>query len=152
WTSTEDRMNSKLAAALLGFIALAGSSATRTAAPPQTVTFAAHVIEAKMPGGYAVLAVDINKDGKLAVIGVSQRVPELAWYENPGWERHVIAEGMTQTVNLAAADLDGDGIPELAVETGFAMVPANSEGLVWLLRHQGDPKQASKGDGTAQFS
>jgi hypothetical protein len=145
-------MNSKIAAALFAVICLAGSSATHTAAPPQMVNFASHVIEAKMPGGYAVLAVDVNKDGKLDVIGVSQRVPELAWYENPTWERHVIAEGLTQTVNLAAADLDGDGIPELAIETGFAMVPANSEGLVWILRHQGDPKQPWKTERIDKFA
>jgi hypothetical protein len=47
------------------------------------VEFRAHDIEPKFPGGYAVQAVDINKGGKLDVIGVSQRVQELAWYENP---------------------------------------------------------------------
>src|SRR5262249_59681096 len=122
-------MYPRVFATLLAIGFIVSSSTTRTAPPPQQVTFSPHVIESKMPGGYAVLAVDMNKDGKLDVIGVSQRVQELAWYENPSCERHVIAEGMTQTVNLAAADLDGDGIPELAVETGFAMVPANSEGL-----------------------
>src|SRR5262245_12210659 len=149
-------MRLRTCAAILAIIFVASLPSRSTlganAGLPQPVTFTPHVIESKMPGGYAVLAVDINKDGKLDVIGVSQRVPELAWYENPGWERHVIAEGMTQTVNLAAADLDGDGIPELAVETGFAMVPANSEGLVWLLRHQGDPKQPWKVDRIDKFS
>ena len=136
-------MHFRVFAALLAIVCMAGAPTTGMAPAPQPVEFRAHVIESKMPGGYAVLATDFNKDGKLDVMGVSQRVPELAWYENPTWERHVIAEGMTQTVNLAAADLDGDGIPELALETGFAMVPANSEGLVWILRHQGDPKQPS---------
>jgi len=138
-------------------ILLASAGAVLTpvlgAAPAgQPVEFRAHTIEEKMPGGYAVLAVDINHDGKPDVIGVSQRVPELAWYQNPTWERHVIADGLTQTVNLAAADLDNDGIPELAVETAFAMVPANSEGLVWIVRHQGDPAQRWKVEKIDKFS
>ena len=75
----------------------------------------AHDIEPKFPGGYAVATVDVNKDGKLDVIGVSQRVQEVAWYENPTWARHVMVEGMAGLVNFAAIDLDGDGIPEVAV-------------------------------------
>ncbi len=111
-------------------------------APPSgPVEFRAHDIEPKFPGGYAVQAVDVNKDGKLDVIGVSQRVQELAWYENPTWERHVMTDGLPGIVNFAAADLDGDGIPEIAFESGFAMAAASSEGLVWLAKHVGDPRQ-----------
>lgn len=126
--------------------------ASLSGAPADPVQFQTHVIEPKIPGGYAVLTVDINKDGRLDVIGVSQRVPELAWYENPTWERHVMVDGMAAIVNLAAADLDGDGIPEIAVENQFAMVPARSEGLVWLVRHQGDPRQRWKEERIDQFS
>jgi hypothetical protein len=124
------------AASALAVVSLAG-------APPPSgpVEFRAHDIESKFPGGYAVAAVDVNKDGKPDVIGSSQRVPELAWYENPTWERHVMVDGLANTVNFAVADLDGDGIPEIAYETGFAMAPANSEGLVWLAKHAGDPRQ-----------
>src|SRR5260370_20448435 len=43
-------------------------------------------------------------------------------------------------VNMAAGDIDGDGIPVIAVESGFSMVAAKSEGRVGLLRHQGDPR------------
>src|SRR5881275_3218753 len=107
-----------LAAAILASASLAGAPA-----PPAQVEFRAHDIESKFPGGYAVQAVDVNKDGKLDVIGVSQRVPELAWYENPTWERHVMTDGLSGVVNFAAADLDGDGIPEVAFESAFAMAP-----------------------------
>ncbi len=121
-----------------------GSGAVAGAPPAGPVEFRPQVIEAKIPGGYALLAVDINKDGKLDVIGVTQRSSDLAWYENPTWERHVILDGLSQVVNLAAADLDRDGIPELAVQSGFAMQAARSEGLNWILRHQGDPRQPWK--------
>jgi hypothetical protein len=112
-------------------------------APPQ-VEFRAHVIEPKFPGGYAVHAVDLNRDSRIDVIGVTQRAQELTWYENPTWDRHVIVGGMDAMVNLAASDLDGDGVPEIALQSSFAMVPAKSEGLVWLLRHQGNPRQPWK--------
>jgi hypothetical protein len=108
------------------------------------VPFRDHVIEAKIPGGYAVLVTDLNKDGRPDVIGLTSRITELAWYENPTWQRHVMITDQTGLVNLAAYDLDGDGIPELAIETEFSMVAAKSQGLVWILEHQGDPRQPWK--------
>ena len=134
-----------VAAASLSVVSLAG------APPAATVEFRPHDIEAKFPGGYAVMVVDVNKDGKPDVIGVSQRVPELAWYENPTWERHVMTDGLAAIVNVAAADIDGDGIPEVALENGFAMSPASSEGLVWIVRHDGDPRQRWKTEQIDKF-
>ncbi|MBI3471902.1 MAG: VCBS repeat-containing protein [Candidatus Solibacter usitatus] len=110
------------------------------------VEFRAHVIEPKIPGGYSLLVVDLNKDGRPDVIGLTSRITELAWYENPGWQRHVLVDGMSGLVNMAAYDLDGDGIPELAIENEFSMVAAKSQGLVWLLRHQGDPREKWKAE------
>jgi hypothetical protein len=108
------------------------------------VQFRDHVIEGKMPGGYALLVTDLNKDGKPDVIGLTSRITELAWYENPSWTRHVLIRDMTGLVNLAAYDLNGDGIPELAIQNEFSMVAAKSPGLVWILEHQGDPRELWK--------
>jgi hypothetical protein len=108
---------------------------------PQPAEFREHVIEAKIPGGYAVLVRDLNKDGRPDVIGLTSRITELAWYQNPDWQRHVLVAGMNGLVNMAAHDLDGDGFPELALESEFSMVAAKSQGIVWLLKHQGDPRQ-----------
>jgi VCBS repeat protein/aldos-2-ulose dehydratase/isomerase family protein len=112
--------------------------------PPAAVQFREHVIESKIPGGYALVVTDLNRDGRPDVIGVTQQSAELAWYENPSWERHVLIGGMHGLVNMAAADIDRDGIPEVAVESEFSMVAAKSEGLVWLLHHQGDPRSLWK--------
>jgi FG-GAP-like repeat len=108
------------------------------------VRFREHVIEAKIPGGYSVLVADLNHDGKPDVIALTQQSTELAWYENPNWERHVLIKDVSVPVNMAAADIDGDGIPAIAVETGFSMVAAKSQGIVWLLRHDGDPRNLWK--------
>src|SRR5437867_11334477 len=116
------------------FLAAAGP---KLSGPGQIRT---HVIEDNMPGGYTVIIADMNNDHRPDVIGMTQRINELAWYENPNWERHVMVKDMTSMVNLAAADIDGDGIPEVAIQNEFSMVAAKSPGLVWLLRHDGDPR------------
>ena len=108
----------------------------RSTAP---VRFQAHDID-EIRGGYAVSVADFNNDGRLDVIANSLSVPEVAWHENPTWERHVIVSGMPGIVNQAMADLDDDGIPEVAFQSAFAMQAANSEGLNWIARHQGDPR------------
>src|SRR5258707_1599792 len=101
------------------------------------VQFRTHVIESNIPGGYSVIVADFNNDHRPDVIGMTERMTELAWYENPGWERHVMVKEMKGLVNMAAYDIDGDGIPELAIQNAFSMVAAESPGLVWVLRHQG---------------
>ena len=110
------------------------------AAGQQIVQFKDHLIEGNERGGYAVIVTDVNHDGKPDIIGLSQAIPELAWYENPTWEKHVIATDLRGQVNLAPYDIDGDGIPELAVESGFAMRQDRSPGIVTLFAHQGDPR------------
>jgi hypothetical protein len=114
------------------------------AAAQQIVQFKDHTIEANAKGGYAVIVADINKDGKPDVIGISQQMPDLNWYENPGWQPHTIVKDVMGQVNIAAYDIDGDGIPELAMESGFAMQQAKSPGLLWLLSHVGDPREPWK--------
>jgi len=86
-----------------------------------------------------VAVADFNNDGLPDVMANSLSVGEVAWLENPSWERHVIVPGMRSIVNQAMTDLDGDGIPEVAFQSGFAMQAANSEGLNWVARSGGDP-------------
>src|SRR5471030_3506481 len=101
--------------------------------------FVAHEIATGLRGGYQVVIADLNKDGKPDIIALASNVPELVWFENPTWTRHVIAAGMTQMINVSAYDIDGDGIPELALAQGFTTSPKTSTGIVSILTHAGDP-------------
>jgi hypothetical protein len=129
--------------------ALATSLHGAPAAGP--VRFAPHHIDAEFRGGYAVDVADFNKDGKPDVIANSLGVSELAWYENPSWAKHVVARDLSQTVFQAMADTDGDGVPEIAILSGFAMQAAKSPGLMWIARHQGDPRQPWKIEKVDQY-
>ena len=55
--------------------------------------FAEHTIATGLKGGYQVVVADLNHDGKPDLIALASGMPELVWYENPTWERHVIAGG-----------------------------------------------------------
>jgi hypothetical protein len=83
----------------------------------------------------------MNHDGKPDLIALASGMKELVWFENPTWERHVIAGGFTGMINVAAFDFDGDGIPELILAHGFSNVAKNSLGIVTMLHHDGDPRQ-----------
>lgn len=126
----------RLVALATGTVGLAAVSlAGAPAAGP--VTFTPHDIDPKFTGGYAVNIADFNHDGKVDVIANSLAVRELAWYENPSWARHVIAKDTAQIVNQAMEDLDGDGVPEIAYQSSFAMQAANSKGLNWVAKSSG---------------
>ena len=101
--------------------------------------FAEHAIDSGLSGGYQVVVADLNRDGRPDVIALASDLHELRWYENPGWQRHVIVSGIDTPINAAAYDLDGDGIPEIALAHGFDTEYAKSSGIVSILSHQGDP-------------
>src|ERR1019366_1610703 len=91
-----------------------------SAAPP--VRFAEHTVATGLTGGYQVVAVDMNHDGKIDLVALASGMTELGWFENPGWQRHVIAGNLSGMINMAAWAVDGDRI-------------------VSVLRHNGDPRQ-----------
>jgi hypothetical protein len=109
------------------------------AAPP--VRFAEHTVATGLTGGYQVVAVDMNHDGKLDLVALASGMTELVWFENPGWQRHVIAGNLSGLINLAAWDVDRDGIPEIALASGFSMNAKHSAGILSVLSHNGDPRQ-----------
>jgi hypothetical protein len=120
----------------------AGAGAQANAAlPPITAPFRIHVIAQNIPGGYALLAVDLNKDGKTDIVALGLAADSLVWFENPYWIPHVLTTEAPKMVAMDAADLDGDGIPELAVSYDFNALPSKSVGTVSIFRHNGDPRK-----------
>ena len=103
--------------------------------------FVQHTISTDLPGGYQAVAADMNRDHRPDLIAVSTDSTELVWFENPRWEKHVIARGLARMINVAAWDVDGDGTPELALAHEFDGNARQSTGIVSLLHHNGDPRQ-----------
>ena len=110
---------------------------TLCAAP---VNFREHTIATDLTGGYQVVACDLNHDGRLDLIALSSGMTDLTWFENPTWERHVIASHLHGMINLAAWDIDDDGIPEIVLAHEFSMRAQESAGVISLLTHNGDPR------------
>ena len=127
---------------ILGLAGLVSVVAAQKRAP--TVSFRARVIEADLAGGYQVAVADLNQDGRPDVIGLSNRLPELYWYENPSWQRRVIVGGMHRMITLAAAQIEGDPVPEIVIATHFGQTDVESEGRLFYLQHQGSPREPWK--------
>src|SRR5947207_10429253 len=103
----------------VGVTALAVSVfALTSAAAPPTPKFKASEID-RIQIGYAVTVADVAGDKKPDILLVDKN--QIAWYQNPTWEKHVIAENLTKAdhVCIAAADIDGDGKAEIAVGAGW---------------------------------
>ena len=89
----------RFASILLATLSLASASSLVT---PQT-------IDDEIGIGYGLEIADINGDGKDDILLVDK--DNVAWYENPTWEKHVISGPLTEKdhVSIAARDTDGDG-------------------------------------------
>ncbi len=99
------------------------------------------VITDSIKMGYQIVAADLNRDGRPDLIEVDERGTELAWYENPTWQRHVIVSDVPRTINLDVYDYDGDGIPEIAMGYHFETTPEKSIGNLLILKSGPDPRQ-----------
>jgi len=106
-----------------------------------TLKFREHVIADDLKGGCQVVPYDVNHDGKIDLIALASGMTELVWFENPTWERHVIARNLHGMINLAAVDVGGDGIPEIVLAHGFSEQAKNSIGIISVLKHRGDPRK-----------
>jgi hypothetical protein len=114
------------------------------AAPP--ARFTENTIAADLKGGYQVVVADLNHDGKPDLIALASGLTELVWYENPGWQRHVIAGGLAHMINCTVVpvkgeSVKGDPVPDIVLASEFANQAKNSIGIVSVLHHNGDPRE-----------
>src|SRR4051812_36010791 len=86
------------------------------------------VISKEIKFGYQLIAVDLNHDGKKDLLAIDERATEVAWLENPTWERHVLVTNVPRPLNAACYDIDHDGIPEVVLAYRFETSPEQSVG------------------------
>jgi hypothetical protein len=103
--------------------------------------FREQVITRTLKFGYQLVAADLNRDGKKDLIAVDERATELAWFQNPTWERHVLAVDVPRQLNADCWDVDGDGVPEVVLAYRFESRPEQSAGNVVLLKSGADVRQ-----------
>jgi hypothetical protein len=97
-----------------------------------------------LAGGYQVIACDVNADGKPDLVALSSNLRDLLWFENPGWQRHVLAERLPSLINAACWNKVPGVSPAIAVTYGFSMKPQESPGIVSILQSQEDPRKPWK--------
>lgn len=91
--------------------------------------------------GYGLAIADVDGDAKPDIVLADKN--QIAWYSNPGWAKHVIAEKLTELdhVCVAAADIDGDGRAEIAVGAGWNPGDTTNSGALFFLIPPADRTQ-----------
>jgi hypothetical protein len=124
-------------------IAAASAALGACALAQPAAKFQAHEVATGLRGGYQVVIADLNHDGKPDLIALASGLTELAWYENPGWQKHVIVDGIKQPINLAVVKNDSSGVV-IALATDFSPNAKNSIGTVSILESGPDVTQPFK--------
>ncbi|MBN69478.1 MAG: hypothetical protein CME32_09395 [Gimesia sp.] len=106
-----------------------------------TPKFKPQTIDDTVEIGYGTAIGDVNGDGKPDILLADKK--EFVWYENPSWQRHVIAENLTERDNvcIAARDIDGDGKVEIAVGGQWNPGDTLNSGAVFYLVPPADRSQ-----------
>jgi FG-GAP-like repeat len=82
---------------------------------------------------------DVNADGRMDIVGVSNSHGAVVAYLNPGvhgqpWTRRVLSSVTPAAVNLTVADVNGDGKPDVivAMRNQPSTNPGGVVGIAWL--------------------
>ena len=101
----------------------------------QVPTFREQVIETQSGGpGYNSCLADINGDGKMDLVLVTENKDQVLWYENPTWKRRLITSDVRLPEPITPFDVDGDGKTEIIVGGDWALNDTLTSGSVWLLK------------------
>lgn len=107
----------------------------RDKVPPK---FEAQVLDSQIEIGYGLAIGDVDGDGKDDILLADKK--QFVWYRNGDWQRLVMVENLTERDNvcIAARDIDGDGLVEVAVgaqwNPGETNDPEASGSVHYLIR------------------
>ena len=87
----------------------------------------------KISIGYGLQLTDVDGDGKTDIVLCDKKTVQ--WYQNPTWQKHVIAKDLTvrDNVCVTARDIDGDGRCEIAVGGQWNYRESLKDGAVFYL-------------------
>lgn len=88
--------------------------------------------------GYGVQIADINGDARPDIVLADKAT--IQWYENPSWQKHVIARNLTERDNVCvtARDIDQDGKAEVAAGGQWNYRESRKDGAVFYLQRGDD--------------
>ena len=95
------------------------------------------VVDSNFQRAYQITAADINGDQLPDLIAVSDKLPEVVWYENPSWEKHILLNETTGNIDLNPYDIDGDNDIDLAFACNFSLRETNQGGHIYWLENPG---------------
>ena len=77
---------------------------------------------AQEDGATNIRAADVNRNGRLDVVGSCGHGKGVFWFESPAWNKHPIDPGLATPHALAVGDFDGDGDLDVATASYTAFV------------------------------
>jgi hypothetical protein len=114
-----------------------------------TPNFTPQTIDAEIQIGYGLALGEVDGDRRLDILLADKN--DIVWYRNPGstdgsWTRHVLAHKLTARDNvcIAARDIDGDGLVEVAVGANWnpsETTDIQKSGSLFYLDRPSDPTQ-----------
>ncbi|MCW0217889.1 MAG: VCBS repeat-containing protein [Prosthecobacter sp.] len=116
-----------------------------TLLPAQVVPqFRSQEIDAEIGIGYGLALADVDGDSLKDILLADKDA--IVWYQNPSWEKHVMAEKLTEKdhVCITARDIDGDGKAEVAVGAQWDPGDTETSGAVFYLQAPADRTQLWK--------
>lgn len=116
-------------------LALGFAASLALAAEP---SFRPVTVDPQIAIGYGLALADVDGDRRTDIVLCDKN--QIVWYQNPGWQKHVIAEKLTALdhVCVAAADIDGDGRAEIAAGAGWNPGDTRNSGALFLLQPGAD--------------
>jgi len=124
------------------FISLSACLLTLQIQNPINPQFETEVIDPNIQIGYGLAIGDVNGDDKPDILLADKK--QIVWYRNGDWQRFVMVDELTQRDNvcLAARDINGDGLVEVAVGAQWnpgETTDTSSSGSVHYLIRPEDP-------------